>query len=356
MDLSLMTTKNASKPEDNELVAENVFFNNSTSLHGKLNLYVPQGSITNGVASNPSKFEPLSGDFKRGSIATDPNHDPLENEGVADSVSSRVKRRRAISNTTKSSSNLSRPPYFPPPSSHLASCPRSSTDSSSTTVTSKKSPGRRKQATPQTLLPTALTASKSLYRDTIPPSLLLLLVGVNPGLLTGSTGFAYAHPSNLFWKLLYSSGITNIRHPPSDTYKLPRLYSVGNTNLVERPTRDASMLRRAEMDEGVPVLEAKVMAQRPQAVCLVGKGIWEAVWRVRHGREIHKEEFHYGWQSEEENMGRTPDSKWDGAPVFVATTTSGLAAGMRPAEKEAIWAELGSWVVRKREERALSSV
>lgn len=145
-----------------------------------------------------------------------------------------------------------------------------------------------------------------------------------------------------------------MRHIPADTYKLPALYSVGNTNIVERPTRDASMLSRAEMEAGVPVLEAKVAAQRPEVVCLVGKGIWEAVWRVRHGRGIRKEEFRYGWQAEEENMGRFDG--WAGAPVFVATTTSGLAAGMKPAEKEAIWAELGSWVVQRRRERGLDSV
>lgn len=110
------------------------------------------------------------------------------------------------------------------------------------------------------------------------------------------------------------------------------------------------MLSKAEMDAGVPVLEAKVAAQRPQAVCLVGKGIWEAVWRVRHGRAIRKEEFRYGWQDEGENMGCIDGCDWVGAPVFVATTTSGLAAGMSIAEKEAVWAELGAWVVKRRTE------
>ncbi|KAE8147491.1 uracil-DNA glycosylase-like protein [Aspergillus avenaceus] len=187
----------------------------------------------------------------------------------------------------------------------------------------------------------------SLLRDTIPPNLTLLLVGVNPGIMTGATGYIYAHPSNLYWKLLHSSGITSIRHPPSDTYRLPELYNIGNTNIVERPTRDASMLSRAEMNAGVPVLEAKVAAQRPEAVCLVGKSIWEAVWRVRKGRAIRKEEFRYGWQGEEENMGR--GNGWEGAPVFVATTTSGLAAGMSMKEKQAVWDELGRWVVSRRE-------
>lgn len=103
------------------------------------------------------------------------------------------------------------------------------------------------------------------------------------------------------------------------------------------------------MDAGVPILEAKIAAQRPEAVCLVGKSIWEAIWRVKHGRAIRKAEFRYGWQDDAENMGRvTGSSDWDGAPVFVATTTSALAAGMSFAQKEAVWAELGSWVVQRR--------
>lgn len=108
------------------------------------------------------------------------------------------------------------------------------------------------------------------------------------------------------------------------------------------------MLSRAEMDAGVPVLEAKVADKKPEVVCLVGKSIWEAVWRVKHGRGIKKEEFKYGWQGQGENMGVCEG--WGGARVFVATTTSGLAAGMSIGEKRAVWEELGSWVVRKREE------
>ncbi|KAJ0425103.1 uracil-DNA glycosylase-like protein [Aspergillus carlsbadensis] len=225
----------------------------------------------------------------------------------------------------------------------------SRSESPSTTLPStpeRRRPGRSRGSTPRkTSSPSSLPSS--LLRDTIPPNLTLLLIGVNPGIMTGTTGFAYAHPSNLFWKLLHWSGITSVRHPPSDTYRLPELYNVGNTNIVERPTRDASMLSKAEMDAGVPILEEKISVKRPEAVCLVGKSIWESVWRARKGRAIKKEEFRYGWQDGAENMGRTEG--WNGAKVFVATTTSGLAAGMSLAEKQAVWNELGSWVVSRRE-------
>jgi thymine-DNA glycosylase len=45
-------------------------------------------------------------------------------------------------------------------------------------------------------------------------------------------------------------------------------------------------------------------------------------------------------------------NQWVGARVFVATTTSGLAASMSLQEKEEIWSELGSWVEQRRKERA----
>lgn len=70
---------------------------------------------------------------------------------------------------------------------------------------------------------------------------------------------------------------------------------------------------------------------------------------------MKKEEFRYGWQDEGDNMGVVSaeyGAGWAGAKVFVACSTSGLAANLRPAEKEEIWRKLGVWVERRRNERA----
>ncbi|KAF2148365.1 DNA glycosylase, partial [Myriangium duriaei CBS 260.36] len=182
--------------------------------------------------------------------------------------------------------------------------------------------------------------------DILTPNLTAVFIGTNPGIATATQGHAYAHPSNLFWKLLYSSGCTTRRLAPSEDVDLPRLYALGNTNIVARPTRDAGQLSKEELAAGTPILEAKIAEYRPEAVCVVGKGIWEAIWRWRKGKNPSKEEFRYGWQAEEERMGR--GGGWDGARVFVTTSTSGLSAGLRPAEKEAIWKPFGDWVAQRR--------
>ncbi|KAI1743267.1 DNA glycosylase [Xylaria scruposa] len=236
--------------------------------------------------------------------------------------------------------------------------------------------------------------------DVITPNLLILFIGLNPGVQTARSGHAYAHPSNLFWKLLYTSGITPVPCKPEEDRTLPARFSLGNTNIVARPSRNGAELSKAEMDAGVAILEEKCRRWRPEAVCLVGKGIWESIFRVWKGRNLAKGEFEYGWQkermgavppaddsaavksrpdvrswlvkkqapvdeggsdgrdesevtaTEEETGEKVDDGPWEGSRVFVATSTSGLAATLSLQEKERIWKILGDWCVQRRQERA----
>lgn len=171
-------------------------------------------------------------------------------------------------------------------------------------------------------------------------------------LLTVQLGHAYAHASNRFWHLLHESGVTPKKHLPSETHDLPDLYSIGNTNICARPTRDGSGLSKEELAEGAGILEEKIRAIRPEAVCIVGKQIWEALWLAKTGQKLKKDKFKWGWQDEEAWLGRVEDGDgqvtWPGARTFVATSTSGLSASMRPHEKLAVWRPLGEWFTERR--------
>lgn len=110
------------------------------------------------------------------------------------------------------------------------------------------------------------------------------------------------------------------------------------------------------MVAGTADLEAKFRKWRPQAVCVAGKGIWEAIFRYKHGRALGRDEFRWGWQDEEHNMGCTGGGEvdgqgrvWNGARVYVTTSPSGQAASVPWAEKVRIWTEMGDWVREKRE-------
>ncbi|KAJ4131095.1 hypothetical protein NW768_006636 [Fusarium equiseti] len=213
---------------------------------------------------------------------------------------------------------------------------------------------KKKRARPSSgYAPPSTYAHLSGLPDAITDNLLVLFIGLNPGIQTARTGHAYAHPSNLFWKLLYSSGLTPRLCSPTEDRQLPEMYSMGFTNIVARPSRNGSELSKQEMDEGVEILHEKCRKYRPETVCVVGKSIWESIWRVRHGKPVGKA-FKYGWQDESENMG-VIEGEWEGSKVFVSSSTSGLAATLSPAEKERIWAEIGSWAKRRRAERELEA-
>ncbi|KAF1914206.1 uracil-DNA glycosylase-like protein [Ampelomyces quisqualis] len=222
------------------------------------------------------------------------------------------------------------------------------------------SPRPKKRRAPSKYADPSKYAHLSPLVDILEPNLICVFVGTNPGVQTAAAGHAYAHPSNHFWKLLYTSGLTDRRLRPEEDRSLPDLYCMGNTNIVERPSKDAAELSKEEMAAGTANLDAKFLKYKPEAVCIVGKGIWESIWRYRYGKNMTKADFKYGWQDEKDNMGKADDEGeldatgeiWKGAKVFVTTSTSGLAANLKPAEKEAIWKPFGAWVQKRRVARS----
>ncbi|KAK3388908.1 uracil-DNA glycosylase-like protein [Sordaria brevicollis] len=279
-----------------------------------------------------------------------------------------IRRSARLSSTTRSTTITTSP----------SSCPRKITTTKTTTTalttstTTTSTPTKRKLLTsPSPSRSRSSTPKRPKTYDNIPQSLpdalsqnlILLFIGLNPGISTAITQHAYAHPTNLFWRLLFSSGITPVLCSPIEDRTLPERFQLGLTNIVGRPTRNGGELSKGEMDEGVEVLEEKVRRWRPEGVCVVGKGIWEAIYRVRarkrgvkgdKGGKLPKD-WKYGWQDESQNMGVVEGEEgkdgWKGARVFVATSTSGLAATVGRQEKERIWRELGEWVERRRGER-----
>ncbi|KAL9132286.1 MAG: hypothetical protein Q9175_006544 [Cornicularia normoerica] len=238
-------------------------------------------------------------------------------------------------------------------SSRAASLKRKATEPAS----ASPSPSRKKKRPPSSYAPPSKYAHLTNHlTDSLAPNLICMFIGVNPGIRTATTGHAYSHPSNLFWKLAYSSGCTPRLCKPQEDQDLPHLYALGHTNIVSRPTKDAAELSKNEMDEGVAILEEKIRKWRPESVAIVGKSIWESIWRVRHQKKCGKDVFRYGWQDDSERMGvvELEDGEgWPGASVFVTTTTSGLAAGMKPHEKEEVWRGLGEWVKQRRIEKGI---
>lgn len=231
------------------------------------------------------------------------------------------------------------------PSKQASPAPKQDPRDTAVSATTKSRKKRRKHTG---YAPPSTYAHLSGIPDALSQNLICVFIGFNPGLATAIAGHSYSSPTNSFWRLLHSSGCTPDRQlPPSMDEHLPALYSLGHTNLVSRPSRSATELSKEEMANAVPELEEKIRRWRPEAICLVGKAIWEVIWRSKTGRGIKKKDFDWGWQ----DMRFAGEEGWKGCRAFVVPSTSGLVAGYSPEFKRAIWKELGNWVQERRKEK-----
>jgi double-stranded uracil-DNA glycosylase len=115
--------------------------------------------------------------------------------------------------------------------------------------------------------------------DAIEPGVRVILVGINPGVLSATSGHHFAGPTNRFWGLLYASGIVPEPITHEDDGRLPQ-WGIGMTNLIARPSPGIDVLAPQEYIEGWKVLEKKIERFRPRIVAFVGVTMYRALWRV----------------------------------------------------------------------------
>src|ERR671915_1118527 len=112
-----------------------------------------------------------------------------------------------------------------------------------------------------------------MVSDLLRPGLKLVFCGYNPSLASGRSGHHYAHPGNRFWRVLFTSGITDRLYEPQEDERLLSL-GIGFTNLASRPTRRADELTREEIQAGAGELRDKLERYRPLAVAYTGIGVY----------------------------------------------------------------------------------
>ncbi|XP_012717979.2 G/T mismatch-specific thymine DNA glycosylase isoform X1 [Fundulus heteroclitus] len=111
--------------------------------------------------------------------------------------------------------------------------------------------------------------------DVLTYNLDILIIGINPGLLSAFKGHHYPNPGNHFWKCLFLSGLTEQQLNYMHDQSLPEKYSIGFTNMVERTTPGSKDLSSKEIREGGRQLLEKLQKYRPLIAAFNGKGIYE---------------------------------------------------------------------------------
>lgn len=149
--------------------------------------------------------------------------------------------------------------------------------------------------------------------DLLPARTRLLIVGINPGLLSVAVQAHFARRGNRFYPALFAAGITDrivdasAGFRPDDLRHLEQR-GIGITCIVEQATARADELTAAQLRAGGAVLRRRVEVVRPAAVAVLGVSAYRIAFDQRHA-----------------TVGRQSD-EWSGAQVWVVPNPSGLNA------------------------------
>jgi TDG/mug DNA glycosylase family protein len=161
--------------------------------------------------------------------------------------------------------------------------------------------------------------------DYLRPHLRLVFVGFNPGTRSAAIGHYYAGRGNLFWPLLYESGLV----PEPLTYAEDQRvleFGIGLTDLVKRSTPSSADLSTAEARAGAEVLQRKLLMHAPHVTCFNGKGV-------------------YAWYSRQKSVALGPQDTTIGiSRVFVAPSTSGRNGSVSRKDKAEAFRSLARFV------------
>ena len=177
----------------------------------------------------------------------------------------------------------------------------------------------------------------------------MLLVGINPGLRSGTVGHHFAGNGNPFWRLLHAAKLTPVLLDYADDHRLAA-FGIGLTNLCPRTTRTAAELTRAEIARGRATLARKIARWKPRAVAFVGVSLYPLYFGRRNagGGPGAKPDV-IAW-TKRGSAARSPSrgglgtlsgspSVIAGARVFVVPNPSGLNASYPGFAHKLVWFE-----------------
>jgi len=137
-----------------------------------------------------------------------------------------------------------------------------------------------------------------MIKDQIGYGLKILFIGMNPHPGSDRRGVPFSN-NKMFWYLLHEAGLLQeSRDILRDDEKLLHLYlhefkskyRFGLINIVDRPSRTATEIKKEEAIPGRRRILAAIKKYKPKIVCFVGK--------ITYSLFIDSSQFAYGWQDD----------------------------------------------------------
>lgn len=126
----------------------------------------------------------------------------------------------------------------------------------------------------------------------------ILFAGINPHPGSYDRGVPFSN-NKLFWYLLSRAGlimetIADLRDDAKlrkiYKQKFNQVYGLGLINIIDRPTRDVTFLKKGEELTGRKKIERVIKTQNPNVVCFIGK--------IAYEKYIGSKKFDFGWQND----------------------------------------------------------
>ena len=106
--------------------------------------------------------------------------------------------------------------------------------------------------------------------DIIKKGLQILFVGTSPGVRSSTIGHYFAGHSNVFWRLLYESKLTDqLLKTEQDNNMLD--YGYGLTDIVKRPTKSVTDIKKQYTIQSRRRLNRTLNMISPKILAFVGK-------------------------------------------------------------------------------------
>ena len=122
--------------------------------------------------------------------------------------------------------------------------------------------------------------------DTLPDylreGLNIVLVGLNPSVYSARRGHYFANPRNRFWPAFNRSGLVDEEVAMEADHTLIN-HGIGLTDVIKRPTSQASELRAQDFRRWAPTLRAKLEQYQPLIVCFHGVVAYSIYLRYAEG-------------------------------------------------------------------------
>ncbi len=119
-------------------------------------------------------------------------------------------------------------------------------------------------------------------RDYLREGLDIVFVGLNPSRYSVEAGHYFANPRNRFWAALNRSSLVGRELSPEDDASLLD-HGIGFTDVVKRPTPQASGLRAADYRRWAPALKGKLLQYQPLIACFHGITAYSAYLKYAEG-------------------------------------------------------------------------